>query len=229
MRNDGALRVASSAIGLYLAFVYRTMRWRRVGDPADFARLGREPVIVAFWHERLPLIPPIWAAVRRAGIVRGGPAAPHVLISRHRDGALIARVMARFGARTVHGSSGREKAGRRTDRGGAAAFRGLLAVLRGGDHVVITPDGPRGPAHVPQPGLALLAGVSGRPIVPVAAACRPALRLPGWDRMVLPLPFARGTMVVLPPLAVGRAAPDAALPAIAAALDEALRRAEAGR
>ena len=111
-------RLASAAISLYLAFTFRTVRWRHVGDPADLDRLGREAAIIAFWHECLPCMPMLWRRVRERGIAAGGPREAHVLISRHRDGQLISRVVARFGLVTVAGSSGREKQGRRSERGG---------------------------------------------------------------------------------------------------------------
>lgn len=220
-------RLASAAISLYLAFTFRTVRWRHVGDPADLDRLGREAAIIAFWHECLPCMPMLWRRVRERGIAAGGPREAHVLISRHRDGQLISRIVARFGLVTVAGSSGREKQGRRSERGGAAGFRRLLALLRSGQHVGITPDGPRGPAHQVQLGVAQLAAVSGAPVTPCAVATRPALRLPSWDRMALPLPFGRGAIVVLPHVVVGRDAAAASVPAIGAALDEAMRQARA--
>ena len=225
--TDLAGRLASAAIGAYLDFAFRTTRWRHVGDPADLERLAREAAIIAFWHECLPCMPMLWWRVRARGIGAGGPREAHVLISRHRDGQLISRVVARFGLTTVSGSSGREKEGRRSERGGAAGFRRLLALLRSGQHVGITPDGPRGPPHAVQLGVAQLAAVAGVPITPCAVATRPALRLPSWDRMALPLPFGRGAIVVLPHLAVGRGTEAASLPAIAASLDEAMRQARA--
>jgi lysophospholipid acyltransferase (LPLAT)-like uncharacterized protein len=45
--------------------------------------------------------------------------------------------------------------------------------------------------------------------------------LGSWDRMVVPLPFARGVLVFGAPVPVPREAPEAALPAIEAALSAA--------
>ncbi|MCO6419337.1 hypothetical protein JYK14_24705, partial [Siccirubricoccus sp. KC 17139] len=63
--------------------------------------------------------------------------------------------------------------------------------------------------------------------LPCAARTSRGLTLRSWDRMVVPLPFARGVIAFGPPVAVARAAPEAALPAIAAALSAACDAADA--
>ena len=87
-----------------------------------------------------------------------GPAARvaarvHILISQSRDGRFIAAVVRRFGINVAVGSS---------SRGGAVAVRGLLALLKQGCHVGITPDGPRGPRRRAADGVARIRGVVGR-------------------------------------------------------------------
>jgi lysophospholipid acyltransferase (LPLAT)-like uncharacterized protein len=72
----------------------------------------------------------------------------HILISQHQDGEIIARIVERFGFKAVRGSS-----------------------TRGGVDLVVTPDGPRGPAHIAKMGVIQLARASGLPIVPLAFAC----------------------------------------------------------
>ncbi|HTW26318.1 MAG TPA: lysophospholipid acyltransferase family protein [Acetobacteraceae bacterium] len=178
--------------------------------------MGR-PCIVAFWHERLPLMPVLWRIARRRW---RAPGRAHVLVSRHRDGRLIGAVVGRFGLDAVHGSSGRG------DKGGAAGMRSLLGLLAAGDHVAITPDGPRGPRRQAAGGVAQLAALSGAPVLPAAAQCSRRRVLRTWDRMVLPLPFGRGVIVCGPPLAVPREGWEASLPAIAAALDVAAAEAD---
>ena len=140
------------------------------------------PLIYALWHGRLLMVP--WVSARLAP-ARGGRTI-RVLASRSRDGELIARFARRFGLETVRGSS---------SRGGAAALRGLAAALRAGDDVVVAPDGPRGPRHRVQPGLAGLAAMTGAPVVPVAFAARPARTLDTWDAFMVPVPFARCALV----------------------------------
>jgi lysophospholipid acyltransferase (LPLAT)-like uncharacterized protein len=207
-------------LGAYLALVYRTTRWTLVGAEHLREALGpggRRAVIAAFWHERLPLMPALWLRASAAEPGLAGVRA-HVLVSRHRDGRFIGSIVRRFRLELVHAS---------TNRGGAVGMRVLLKVLAAGDMVVITPDGPRGPARVAAPGVAQLAAVAGLPVLPCAARTSRGVLLPSWDRMVLPLPFARGVLVIGAPVPVPREAALAALPAVAAALSAACAAADA--
>jgi lysophospholipid acyltransferase (LPLAT)-like uncharacterized protein len=74
--------------------------------------------------------------------------------------------------------------------------------------------------------VAQLAALSGAPVLPCAARTTRGRRMNSWDRLVLPLPFARGVVAVGAPIAVPRDGAAAALPAIAAALTEACDRAD---
>ena len=202
----------------------RSTRWTVEGGAHLAPYLSGGAVIVAVWHERLPLIPALWAPARRHNPGRGVAA----LASRHRDGRLIAGVMARFGVRGVHGSTASRKPGstQARDAGGAAGLRGLVAALAAGDAIVITPDGPRGPPRVAAPGVAHLSALTGAPVIAVSGAVRHRLVLRSWDRMVLPLPFGRGVLVCLPAIPAGTEKASAALARIADAMTEAADRAD---
>ena len=130
----------------------RSMRFETMGQQA-VDRLYREGrhIILAFWHAQQLMIP---IGYRGDG--------SHVLISRHGDGEIIARIIARFGHQAVRGSS---------TRGGAGALRALIKLGRSGRDVVVTPDGPKGPRHVAKAGVIQLAKATGLPIVPLAFAC----------------------------------------------------------
>ncbi len=214
----------SRLVGLYLDLTLRTTSWTTEGAEHLAPYLAGGPVIVAAWHERLPLIPALWATARFAHPHRRVAA----LASRHRDGRLIAGVLARFGVRAVHGSSGRIKPGstKPKDRGGAAGLRGLIAALQAGDAVVITPDGPRGPPHVAAPGVAQTAALTGAPVIAAAAQVNRRIVLRSWDRMVIPLPFGRGSLVCQAPIHVASGEAEIALPIIQAALNAARDRAD---
>ena len=125
-----------------------TMRVRVVNAEAvdAFWKNGKN-VIVAFWHGRQLMMPLAYGGKR---IV--------ILISRHRDGELIARTVGYFGFHAVRGS---------TTRGGAAALRSLVRSARAGDDLGVTPDGPRGPRHAVQSGVMQLAKLTGLPILPL--------------------------------------------------------------
>src|SRR5207237_6082460 len=113
------------------------------------------------------------------------------LISASRDGAWLAKLVRRFGFSVVRGSSSRK---------GAAAMLQLAEVIASGHDVVITPDGPRGPAYRPGGGIILLAQKPGAHIVPLNLEYSRCWRLRSWDRFILPRPFPRSRCVLgLPP------------------------------
>ncbi len=217
LRQGWVQNALAALVATYLRLALGTIRWRVVGWENLTPHLGTAPasgpVVAAFWHEMLPLMPALWRRVHATG------AEARVLVSRHRDGRFIGEVMRRFELGLTHGSTGT----RGRDRGGASAVRALLGVLAEGKHVVMTPDGPRGPRRLAAAGVAQIAALSGAPVLPCAAWVAPRIRLPTWDGMVLPLPFARGVLVCGAPIAIGQDAADAGLAAVAAALAEVSR------
>jgi lysophospholipid acyltransferase (LPLAT)-like uncharacterized protein len=219
LRRPWVQAVFASLLGSYLDFALRTTRWTVDGEAHLAAPVALHPVVGAFWHERLPLMPAMWRLVRARS---GGRAHGHVLVSRHNDGRFIGEVVRRFDLELVHGSS-RHK-GR--ERGGAAGARALLGVLEAGGHVIITPDGPRGPRRVAALGVAELAARSGTPVLPCAAQTSRRWTLPTWDRMVLPLPFGRGVIVCGEAIFVPRDGAGTALPRIQAAITAATEEAD---
>ena len=213
LKGPRAQAVFARLLGSYLRFALVTTRWTLVGQANVAPSFADRATVVAFWHERLALMPELWLRARR----EGAPMGLHVLVSRHRDGRLIGGLMRRFGVGLVFGSS---------SRGGPASLRACLDRLAAGDHVVITPDGPRGPRRVAAPGVAQLAALSGRPVLPACAQTTRKITLDSWDRMVIPLPFGRGVIVCGEAIAVPRRAWEAAVPQIAAALDQAAETAD---
>lgn len=174
-----------------LETVLRTVRVEREGgDEVTALERAGLPYVAVFWHARL--LPLAWA-------YRGSDIA--TLVSRSRDGRLIADVASRWGYRVERGSS---------SRGGTAGLRAIVRHLQAGRRVALTPDGPRGPARVMKAGPLQAARLTGAPLVPVAVAASRAWRAGSWDRFLVPLPFARvvvrfGPALAVPPDADGEA------------------------
>ncbi|MEC9005825.1 MAG: lysophospholipid acyltransferase family protein [Nitrospirota bacterium] len=129
-----------------------TMHWSVQGsDRVDQLYGEGKRVIIAFWHDQQLMMPLAY---------RGSSA--HILISQHRDGELIRRIVKGFGFGTVRGS---------TTRGGSTALLQLIRLGQTGEDLVVTPDGPKGPRHVVQKGVVYLAQATGLPIIPLSFAC----------------------------------------------------------
>jgi lysophospholipid acyltransferase (LPLAT)-like uncharacterized protein len=176
------------AAGLAAAWMVRcwigTLRFRchAVGEFSQPHHPGlKERFIYSFWHEDL-LVPAYFFS--RPDV--------HVLISEHADGRLIAEACRHLTLRVVSGS---------TTRGGVKAVRELIKVAAK-THLVVTPDGPRGPRRHVEPGMIYLAAQSGLRIVPVGFGYQAAWRLNSWDRFVLPCPGSATVCVTGPPIRV---------------------------
>src|SRR5262245_34186120 len=122
------------------------------------------------------------------------------MVSASRDGALLARILERFGVEPVRGS---------TSRRGPQALRELTAWGERGFDLAITPDGPRGPGYIVQEGVMALAQLTGLPIVPVSYHLSLKFRPRSWDRFQVPLPFARCAISIGEAVRVPRDATDA--------------------
>ena len=136
-------------------------------------------VLYSFWHGRL--LAPAYSH-RRQGI--------RILISQHRDGEFIARIVERLGYVPARGSS---------SRGGA---RAILEMVKASQNfnIAITPDGPKGPRHQVQPGAAYLASRAGVPLLPLTSSASSAWVLNSWDRFMIPKPFSRVLISVGEPI-----------------------------
>ncbi len=208
MRLEGKrLRLLARLAAGILQFTAWTMRWRVEGEaPVRRLMAQGQPILLAFWHGRLAMIP---YAYRRIGGRR-----IQILISEHRDGEFIAAAMAHWGYGAVRGS---------TRRGAVKGARGMLRAARAGSDLAITPDGPRGPGEAVQEGVVELARLSGLPIVPVTFAARPAWRFSSWDGFVQPFPGARGVILWDEPLWVAREADAAAVEQVRQQLEARMR------
>ena len=169
------------ALGFRLLQIWaRTLRYEIDDRMGVIGRPVNENYIGALWHNRLLIFPFV---LRRFFSNRRGAA----LISASRDGDLLADAIKRFDFDIVRGSSSRL---------GASAILQLTDVLASGRDVVITPDGPRGPAYELGPGIIFLAQKSGAPVVPVNMEYSNCWRLKSWDRFILPRPFSKVRVII---------------------------------
>lgn len=157
----------------FISFIGYTSRIRYHGlEHLLKVRRPNEGYIYTFWHQRQVLFTWIHRDLGASA-----------LVSRSRDGEIIAKTMrlSRIGA--VRGSS---------SRGGAHAMREMADLLASGRPVGMTPDGPKGPARKIKKGVLYLAQKSGCPILPLTNATTRKISIrKAWDQYQFPLPFSR--------------------------------------
>jgi len=164
--------------------------------------IPEEPVIFAFWHGDLLMMPYLYYQFRAT------PNA-NVLISDHFDGRIIAGVMRHFRLGTIHGSS---------NRNAAKVLIAAMRTLKDGADIGITPDGPRGPRHEVADGIIAMAQKTGAKVI--AYGCMPSRywRLKSWDRFTIPKPFCRMDFYASEPIDLKGLDTEAARNAVKAAL-----------
>lgn len=169
----------SLAICLGLRFYLASLRKTYIHCESYRERYIREEgMLISFWHNQLLAMPLLYF---------GKPFRISTLVSLSRDGELTTRILNRWGIGTVRGSS---------TRGGISAFKELLRLARNPHHhLVLTPDGPKGPPFEIKEGLLALAQKSGRPIIPLAVSFQSFIQLNSWDGFLVPLPFTKAYFV----------------------------------
>ncbi|MEY3386559.1 MAG: hypothetical protein RIR53_1370 [Bacteroidota bacterium] len=142
------------------------------------------PCIVTLWHgEMLPTLATF------------GPFHSIVLVSPSQDGKILQQLLRDWGHTIVEGSS---------SKGGKQALEQLVA-LAPSNIILITPDGPRGPARQSKPGAVVAAQRSGVPIVQVRMRATTVYTFQrSWDRFQVPLPFSRITLHISGAVTIGR-------------------------
>jgi len=192
MLNSNPFKRAKENLSLFLAsvigsiFIFllgKTLRIKWIGEEnLNSIRKNRGQVIYAFWHGRMLILSYShrWQKI-------------HVLISQHRDGELIARIIQRLGFVSVRGS---------TTRGGTKAIFEMANKGASGYDVAITPDGPKGPKFKVQLGTIYIAQRSGMPIIPITNSAKSRWILSSWDGFLIPKPFSKAVIMIDEPIYV---------------------------
>jgi lysophospholipid acyltransferase (LPLAT)-like uncharacterized protein len=153
--------------------IYRTCRITVIGKENEdqFLRQGKPSLFVS-WHQGLLYY--AYHFRNRDGLI---------MVSRSKDGEIIARVLRLFGFRSARGSS---------SRGGKEALQVMIETINrthcsGG----IVADAPRGPFGVAKIGIVKLAQKTGLPLIPVMWWADRKIMFKSWDKTLLPMPFSR--------------------------------------
>ncbi len=139
------------------------------------------------------------------------------IISQSNDGDMQNRIFQKFGFNTIRGSSG---------RGGAKAAIESIKVLKEGATMAFTPDGPRGPTHIVQPGIMVMAQKSGAWLIPVGVSAKRRRLIGTWDSYMVPGFFTRAIMIFGEPIHVPASADAAEFERIRTELEAAMNELE---
>jgi lysophospholipid acyltransferase (LPLAT)-like uncharacterized protein len=165
----------------FLAFLYRFIRLYsftfrlKIENEAEWVAYLNQggTVVLCAWHQQFFSAIKYFQKYRHLN--------PSIMISKSRDGEIIAGVASRSGWKPIRGSS---------SRGGAEALRtiiGRFGQSRLVGHIV---DGPRGPAGKVKAGVIRLAHASGAVIIPFYTSADRAWYFNSWDNFFLPKPFS---------------------------------------
>jgi len=202
----------------YIALVWASSRVKMVGvGEAIDASEDAGGIVFALYHETVLLT--LYPA-RRWKLL--------TVASRSDSGEVISAVIHHFGLSVARGGSSKSRR-RRTP-----VVKQIIEHMRAhrGTVTAVTVDGSSGPRRRLKPGVLEVARETGAPLHVLHAHASPALRLPTWDRTIVPLPFCRIRIWTRGPIHVP---PDAAAPQFAALkaraqalLDETVTQTERG-
>jgi len=159
---------------------------REIEGAVEELKGSPEPLIHVLWHNRILVSPYLFRKIypKRETVV---------LTSASKDGAVLAAAVKVFKVGAVHGSSSRR---------GAAALVALRRAVKSGKDLVFTPDGPRGPRYVLQPGVVKIAQTTGLAIVPLHIHYLSYWTLKTWDRFRIPKPFSKVRVTLGDPIRI---------------------------
>jgi len=168
----------NSIVGLFLCvyvrMVGKTTKFDEQGINKFYEILKNDgSLIMIAWHGRVALLPYFWNNEKKL----------KALVSMHRDGRLIAKLLRSFGIGVIGGS---------TNNNASGAAISLMKTLKKNDSIAIIPDGPRGPAMKLSMSPLYYAQKTGKPIVGLGYSIKGSKLARSWDSMMIPPLFSTG-------------------------------------
>jgi lysophospholipid acyltransferase (LPLAT)-like uncharacterized protein len=145
-----------------------------------------ETILVAMWHGDLLMQPLNYRHFRPNGDIK-------VIVSEHRDGETIRKVVEHLGVGALQGSS---------TRGGAKALIGAIKSIKKGIDVAITPDGPKGPMYEVADGIVVISQKTKAKILPFSSIPSSYWEMRSWDKFIVPKPFGTINFYIGEPFSV---------------------------
>ena len=178
LKNYFIKKFLSLVGALYIYIVYVSSQKTFINkDNFDKLILENKSFIYALWHDQLLLSPFTWQTKNRIDI----------LISKHKDGDIIADLIKYHGFNSIRGSTNNPN--KKKEKNTISSIRKIIKTLKANVSIGITPDGPRGPRHKVSEGTINIARISNKKILPMALAYKEQWVLNTWDKFIIPKPF----------------------------------------
>lgn len=177
-------------LGLYIAntavnVLLKTCRIR-IHNKESVEKLitANQNFVVAFWHGFMIAG---WYLHKNCNCA--------ALVSKSKDGNILAHVLEKWGYKVVRGSS---------HIGGNEALNTMIDLIKQNYSVAITPDGPTGPIYKMKAGAVIAAKKSEVPLLLVGICCKRKVNLNSWDKFEIPLPFTRIEVIYSTPIYIDK-------------------------
>ncbi len=172
-------RFACFALNLLL----KTLRIEIInGDSLSKLVAEKKNFVVAFWHGSMLIG---WFIHRNENIA--------ALVSRSKDGNVLAEILKKWNYHVVRGSS---------HIGGKEALEIMLQQTGKNRSLAITPDGPTGPIYQMKAGAVITAKKSLIPLYLVGIGVKKKIILKSWDQFNIPKPFSRAVVIYSDPISI---------------------------
>ena len=171
------MRVSSFAINVLLKSVRIKIQNR---EAVEELIASRKNFVVAFWHGSMMIG---WYLHRDVNCA--------ALVSKSKDGDVLANVLEKWNFKVVRGSS---------HIGGKEALDLMLDLAKQNFSLTITPDGPTGPVHKMKAGAVVTAKKSKIPLLLLGIGIKSKFVLKSWDRFEVPKPFTKITALYSDPM-----------------------------
>ncbi len=160
-------------IFLVLRLLMATIRFKWIGQSAHLCS-NPERMLGIAWHSNIFFLAAAKIRLRPKLNMSG-------LVSASKDAAYLVAFFNLMGIRSVRGSHKRR---------GREAILDLVDELKTDSDAFITPDGPRGPAGKAKKGFYVVAEAADVRILLVRFKPHCSIKIPSWDKFVVPLPFS---------------------------------------
>lgn len=155
-----------------------TCRIKVEGAERLIQQANQGPCFLMMWHNRIFCVAhSLWHNARDRIYA--------IVVSKSRDGDLLAAMADTYKlGRTLRvPHDARHK-----------ALKEMVRRVKGGEVLLVTPDGPRGPRYEVKAGIAFAALAAKAAVVPYSWAATRFWQLKSWDRLIIPKPFSQITV-----------------------------------